>query len=275
MKKDFGGNTAFVTGASSGIGMAYARRLAADGRDLVLIARRREVLEELAEDLRATHGVEAEALAADLSAPEGLHAICDRVRDDRPGVLVHAAGFGTRGHLDDLDPAIVEAQVYLHDMAGLLLTRAALPGMKERASGEIVLVSSLGAFLTTAEYTVYSATKAFLNTFARGLRDELAGSGVRVQAVCPGLVKTGFMSTEFFAGFDFSAVPDAFWLSAEEVADESLRRLRKRYKPVLVAGRKNRAFLNFLQFPLLGPAVMALIGRASRKRVARGLPALF
>ena len=266
---------AVITGASSGIGRAYAQKLAADGYDLLLVARRREALEALAGEINGKNGGHAEILTADLSDQAQLRPLCARLGNETPDILVHAAGFGTRGHMADLDPAVLETQVYLHDIAGTLLSRAVLPGMKKRDSGAIILVSSLAAFLTTAEYTVYSATKAYLNTFAGGLREELAGTGVKVQAACPGLVKTGFMHTEFYSDFDYSAVPEAFWLNPEDVAAESLHRLNHRYKPVLIVGRKNRAFLNFLRFPVIGPAVMALIGAAGRKRVAKGLPALY
>lgn len=267
---------ALVTGASSGIGKAYAERLAADGFDLLLVARRQDVLDGLAATLRAAHGIAAEPLAADLSCSAGIERVRARLRElGAAEVLVHAAGFGTRGHVTDLAPDVLESQVYLHDVAGVLLSRAVLPEMKARNRGALILVSSLAAFFTTAEYTVYSATKAFLNTFCQGLRDELAGTDVKVQAVCPGLVKTGFMHTELYGDFDYSAVPEAFWLTPEAVVAESLERLRGRARPVVMAGRKNRLFVGFLRLPVVGSAAMALMSMASRRRVAKGLPALY
>jgi short-subunit dehydrogenase len=266
---------AVITGASSGIGKAYALFLAAGGYDLLLVARREDILEQLKGDIKEKFGVETSFLTADLSNREGVNLLLGEIKNRNVSVLVHAAGFGTRGHLVDLPSDVLEKQIYLHSIAGTLLARAVLPGMKKQNHGIIVFISSLAAFLTTAEYPVYSATKSYLNTLAIGLRDELAGTEVKVQAVCPGLTRTGFMHTEYYKEFDYSAVPEMFWMDPEEVVDISWRRLTHRYKPVIIPGRMNRMFLNMLQFPILGNLLRALMGRASRRRVAKGLPPAF
>ncbi len=266
---------AVVTGASSGIGRAYALFLAAKGYDLILIARRSEALELLTKEIKEKFPVNVEFLTADLSNRDGVDSVLAKINNRNTDVLVHAAGFGTRGHLADLPIEELEKQVYLHDVTATLLTRAVLPGMTERNTGFIIFISSMAAFLTTAEYPVYSATKSYLNILATGLRDELAGTGIKVQAVCPGLTRTGFMHTEYYKDFDYSAVPDMFWMEPEEVVEESWRRLTHRYKPVVVSGRMNRIFLNTLQFPVLGNLIKTLMGRASRRRVAKGLPPAF
>ena len=267
---------AVITGASSGIGKAYTLLLAEKGYDLLLISRRSEALRQLTEEIRDKYPVHADFLAADLSESSGTETLLKKLNENiKPEVLVHAAGFGTRGHLVDLSSDVLEKQVYLHNVTATLLARTVLPGMVERNKGFVVFISSMAAFLTTAEYPVYSATKSFLNLLATGLRDEVAGTDVKVQAVCPGLTRTGFMHTEYYKDFDYSAVPGMFWMEPEEVVDESWRRLNHRYKPVIVPGRMNRIFLGMLQFPVLGNILRSLMGRASRRRVAKGLPPAF
>lgn len=236
---------ALVTGASSGIGRSYAESLAADGYNLVITARRTGRLDALAGELSGSHNISIEKIPADLASSEGLEKLKRRITEG-PAIdfLVHAAGFGTRGHLADIEE----------------------PGMIERNTGRINLVSSLGAFLTTAEYTLYSATKSFLNTLVLGLRDELAATEVLVQAVCPGLVKTEFTETPTFRGFSFDAVPDKYWLSPETVVKESLHRLYHRYRPILVPKIGARLFLGILK---------SLMSSSSRRRIKAGKPAVF
>ena len=147
--------------------------------------------------------------------------------------------------------------------------------MIERNRGRIILVSSLAAFLTTAEYSLYSATKAFLNTLAQGLRDEFAATELRVQAVCPGLVKTEFVDTPAFKGFRYEGVPDKYWLAPETVVKESLYRLEHRYRPVLVPTVGARIFLGILNAPLIGALIRGMMGAAGRRRIKAGKPAMF
>lgn len=257
---------ALITGASSGIGEAYARRLARDGVDLVLVARRADRLESLAAELKRAHGVAVEVLAADLSSPEGIAAVERRLAEG-PALewLVSSAGFGTRGLYADVAADKTTRMVRLHVEANARLVRAALPGMLAARRGSLVLLSSLGAFLTTAQYVTYSATKAYLNMFVLGLRDELAGTGVRVQALCPGLTKTEFMATPEYAGFNYADVPDWAWMSAEEVVETSLRKLEGG-APIVVPGLGNRAFVAVMQSPVVGAAVRAAIARLGRGR---------
>lgn len=269
---------ALVTGASSGIGRTYARALAARGYDLMITARRSERLDELAGELENAHGISIDTIPVDLSTPEGLETVKTAVvaSPEAPvDFVVHAAGFGTRGHVADLEEGLVSGMVRLHCLAAAALVRSALPGMIDRNRGRIVLISSLGAFLTTAEYTLYSATKAFLNTFAIGLRDELAATEVRVQSICPGLVKTEFVDTPAFGDFHYDAVPKKYWLEPETVVEESLDRLERRYRPIVVPGFGTRMFLGILNAPLIGPAIKGMMAASSRKRIKAGKPAMF
>ncbi len=268
---------ALVTGASSGIGKAYAEYLASLGYDLLIVARRENLLSELAGNITEKHpGVNVDILPADLSGHEGVMKVKDKLSSGTmPDVLVNAAGFGTRGFLHEIDPELLEGQVYLMTVAAAVLTRIVLPAMIERKEGVIIHVSSVAAFISTAQYPVYSAVKVFLNSFVTGLRDELAATDIKVQSVCPGLTRTGFMYTDQYKEFDYSFVPDKYWMDPEEVVEESWKRLTKNYKPVVVTGRSNRFFVKMLSSPFIGPMFKRRISRRTRKRIKKGLPVNF
>lgn len=202
---------ALITGASAGIGAAYARALARAGSDLVIVARRRDRLEALAAELRGDTGVEVDVLVADLAADDGVRAVEDALgADERLTLLVNNAGFGAYRPFADVEPATAEALVRVHVLATVRLTRAALPGMVARGGGGVINVASMLAFSGTAgvgrlpHRAVYAGGKAFMVTFTQTLADELAGTGVRVQVCCPGLVRTEFHEVQ---GIDMSALP--------------------------------------------------------------------
>ena len=186
--------TALVTGASSGIGERLARLLAADGCDLIVVARRAGRLEELAAGLRAAHHVHVEVLAADLITPAGLLAAENRLSDaSRPvELLVNNAGFGLSGSFADVPADGAEAQIRLNVLALARLTHAVLPGMRKRGHGGILNVSSVAGVLISPGGAVYAATKAFVTSFSESLSAEVSGHGVHVTALCPGLTRTEF-----------------------------------------------------------------------------------
>ncbi|MER8182175.1 SDR family oxidoreductase [Kitasatospora sp. NPDC094015] len=234
--------TALITGATAGIGAAYARRLAKDGRDLVLVARDSERLAATAEELAKKYGVQVETLRADLSTDEGITAVEDRVRDGaRPvDLLINNAGFGNRGAFLTVPVEQELEMLKVHVEAILRTTSAALPGMRERGRGAIVNVASVAAFLPRG---TYGATKAWVVSFTQGVARDLGGSGVRLQALCPGFTRTEFHER---AGMGTSNVPAWGWLSADRVVDESLRDLArnrslsvpgKRYKVAVAVAR--------------------------------------
>ena len=221
---------ALVTGASSGIGTAFAERLARDGYDLIIVARRREKLETLAQRLQASHQVNVEVLTGDLSKPDSLRIVENRIaKDSALEFLINNAGFGGYMPFIELDPNQAEEQINLHIVALTRLTRAALPGMLARGHGAIVNVSSRLAFSASLGSTqlpkraTYVGTKAYINTFSQLLQSELEGTGVQVQALCPGLVETEFHT---HVGTDSSRFPAALVMKPEEVVSASLAGLK-------------------------------------------------
>ncbi|MDP9453885.1 MAG: SDR family oxidoreductase [Actinomycetota bacterium] len=228
---------ALVTGASGGIGETFARRLA-DDHDLVVVARRAERLHDLAGELRVG-GTDVEVLPADLRREDGLAAVEHRLAStERPvDLLVNNAGFGTTGTFADAALERELAMVELNVVALVRLTHAALVAMGARGRGAIVNVSSLAGFQAVPGTAVYAATKAFVTNFTEAVSEEARCSGVRLQALCPGLTRTEFHEVN---AFDVGWLPGVAWQSAEEVVDASLAGL-ERGRVVVVPGLVNRA----------------------------------
>ncbi|MFF7636484.1 SDR family NAD(P)-dependent oxidoreductase [Kitasatospora sp. NPDC008050] len=191
---DLTGRTALITGASSGIGAAFADALAARGAHLILVARREDRLTALADTLRARHGNDAHVLVADLGLPGAGAALLAETR--RLGldvdVLVNNAGFGSHGDVADTDPDRLTGQIQLNITALTDLTRAYLPDMVGRGRGAIVNVASAAAYQPVPHMAVYSATKAYVLSFTEALWAETRNTGVRVLALSPGATETEF-----------------------------------------------------------------------------------
>jgi short-subunit dehydrogenase len=216
--------TALITGATSGIGAAFASRLARDGRDLVLVARDGARLEEAAARHRE-RGVSVQVLVADLTTADGRGRVAARLTDPAAPVdlLINNAGAGQRHPFLEADPAALLGQHDLHVTAVLQLTRAALPGMVQRGHGAVVNVSSMLGFVTGSSST-YTAEKAWVTVFTEGLATTLAGTGVRALALCPGFVRTEFHDR---AGLDMGGRKGPMWLDAERVVEECLADLAR------------------------------------------------
>ena len=220
---------ALVTGASSGIGAEFAKHMARDGYDLILVARRRERLEELARQLQTDHSIAAEVLVADLTQPSDLRLVEQRLAEDSAlEMLVNNAGFGGYMPFIDLDPDRAEELIRLHVLAVTRLTHAALSGMVPRSHGTIINVSSLLAFSQTLpspplpKRATYAATKAYIHAFTQILHSELQGTGVQVQVLCPALVWTEFHAK---VNLDTSFIAPDMRLNPEEVVNASLKGL--------------------------------------------------
>jgi uncharacterized protein len=216
--------TALITGATSGIGAAFASRLARDGRDLVLVARDGERLEAAAARHRE-RGVSAQVLVADLATAEGRDRVVARLTDPAAPVdlLVNNAGATQRHPFLEADPAALLGQHDLNVTAVLQLTRAALPGMVQRGRGAVVNVSSMLGFVTGSSST-YTAEKAWVTVFTEGVATALAGTGVRALVLCPGFVRTEFHDR---AGLDTGGRKGPMWLDAERVVEECLADLAR------------------------------------------------
>ncbi|NEY31652.1 SDR family NAD(P)-dependent oxidoreductase [Streptomyces sp. PRKS01-65] len=190
--------TALVTGASSGIGAAYAQRLAAAGWDTVLVARRAQRLDDLAQRLREATGTTVETLVADLSDPGDLARVTRRAAGDDIGFLLNNAGINGYGPFGELEEDLMTKVLGINVLAVTALTRAAVPGMLARGRGTVVNVASLLAFAGALpphplpERAVYGGTKGYVVTFTRTLAAELAGTPLRIQVLCPGLTATEF-----------------------------------------------------------------------------------
>ena len=211
---------ALITGASAGIGKVFAQRLAASGHDILLVARDGIRLQQLADELSLQFGISAEALPADLSRDEGMRSVASRISQmERLDYLVNNAGFGSKGKLANRPVAEQATMLELHVMAPMLLTRAALPGMIARTSGTIINVSSVASFIHSPGNVNYCASKAYLRVFSEGLASELIGTGVHVQALCPGFTHTEFHDR---AAIDMKSTPGILWLDAGRVVDDSL-----------------------------------------------------
>lgn len=211
--------TAVITGASSGLGAEFARQLAATGADLVLVARDRDALDDLARTLSADHGVACEVLPADLTEPEGLAAVAERLRDpDRPvGILVNNAGFGLDLRFERNDIADEQRHLDLHVGATMHLSHAALGPMIARGSGRIVNVASVAAFMPRG---TYGAVKAWIVSFSRWANATY--KPVTVTAVCPGFTHTNFHERMGLPPGK-EGVPAWMWLDARDVVREGIR----------------------------------------------------
>jgi short-subunit dehydrogenase len=226
---------ALVTGASSGIGAAFAHRLAREGRHVALVARRADVLERLAETLRRNR-VDAHAIAADLTRPGAVQALAEDL--ERRGCvvdwLVNNAGFGTYGAFHELPLQRELEEIQLNVSALVELTGRFLPGMVARKRGAVINVASVAGFAPGPYMATYCATKAFVKSFSEAVAAEVSGTGVDVLCVCPGFTRTEFQTR---AEVDVSRVPNFAWMSAEAVADEAVKAVGR--KAVLVSGTMN------------------------------------
>ncbi|MEU6286485.1 SDR family NAD(P)-dependent oxidoreductase [Streptomyces sp. NPDC015140] len=234
--------TALITGSTAGIGAAFARRLAADGHNLVLVARDTKRLHEQATELHDRHGIEAEVLTADLSTDAGIEAVATRLGERRHPVdlLINNAGFGNKGKFLDVSMADELTMLKVHCEAVLRLTSAAVEAMRERGRGGVVNVASVAAFVPRG---TYGASKAWVVQFTQGVAKDLAGSGLRLMALAPGFVRTEFHER---AGMGTDNIPNWMWLDADKVVAAALDDLSRgkslsipdpRYKTLMGAAK--------------------------------------
>ncbi|WNM29695.1 SDR family oxidoreductase [Streptomyces sp. Li-HN-5-11] len=234
--------TALITGSTAGIGAAFARRLAADGHNLVLVARDTKRLRDQATELHDRHAIEAEVLTADLATDEGIEAVVARLGDRRNPVdlLINNAGFGNKGRYLEVPMADELTMLKVHVEAVLRLTSAAAEAMRERGRGGVVNVASVAAFVPRG---TYGASKAWVVQFTQGAARDLAGSGVRLMALCPGFVRTEFHQR---AGMGTDNIPNWMWLDADKLVATALADLA-RGKTVSVPDPRYKALMGVVK----------------------------
>jgi uncharacterized protein len=235
------GSTCLITGASSGIGADSARSLARRGHGVTLVARRTELLEQLADELRGSHGVRAETLAFDLGDAAARTRMLASIAELglTVEVLVNNAGFGSGGRFQDLDPERELEMVRVNVEAVVALCGRFVPEMVARRRGAVLNVASTAAFQPLPRQATYGATKAFVLAFTDALHAELKGTGVTATALCPGPVRTEFAES---AGIDDAAegLPGVFWTTSEFVAEQGVKGM-ERGRRVVVPGKLNQA----------------------------------
>lgn len=259
---------AVITGASAGIGAMFARKLAARGHDLLLIARREDRLRSLASELADAHHIRADFMTADLAAERDLENVAQHIQSSpNLGIVVNNAGFGIHGLFFESD---VEGQASMHRvhvMATMRLTHAALVNLVARGSGGVINVASVAGFAPAHGSVSYNSTKAWMINFTEGVAIELAGMGskVRVEALCPGFTLSEFHDV---VGMDRSGVPKSLWMTADFVVEESLKGLDQG-KVVVIPGWRYKLVvtgMKLLPAGLLRRMTMQGTRRFRRKR---------
>jgi hypothetical protein len=258
-----------ITGASSGIGAEFARQLAPE-HDLLLIARRRQRLDDLAEKFARLHQTNVEVLEADLSEETGLARAASRIAGEQHlALLVNNAGFGIRGRFWEAPLEAQEQMHRLHVMATLRLTHAALRNMVARDHGAIVNVASMAAIVRGAGTVSYAATKSWMTAFTEGLYIELRAShsNIAVQALCPGYTYSEFHDR--LGASEEQVAPRGFWMTAEEVVTASLNGLRRRKLIVIPGWRYQLVSAIVTKLPVsVRVAFESATTRSRRRRVA-------
>ena len=256
---------AVVTGATSGIGEAFARACAEAGCDLIITGRRREKIASVADSIRRLHDVDVEVVIAELADRDDLRRLVERIRGvDDLAILVNNAGFAENGFFHEQEIDRQRAMLRVHADATMELTHAVLPGMVKRKTGAIINVSSLGGLMPFPNNAVYSGSKAFVLFFTESISLELRGTGVRAQALCPGMTVTDFHEKMGFDPEDlYTSKGMRRAMSPDEVVEISFAYLEKD-RPICIPGRNNRT--TYLLTRLLPRRLLyALISASLRK----------
>lgn len=252
---------AVITGASSGIGKAFAISLASQGVDLLLIARREDRLTALSTELQQKYACTCENLALDLSNPANIEILAEKIRT-LPALhfLINNAGFGIQGDFVANDPQRETDMINLHVLATNQLCQAALPIMMLQKSGVIINVASVAGLMLTPHHINYDATKGYVILFSKVLAEEYSAYGIRVQALCPGYTRTEFHQQNDFSTFDTSKMPSLLWMSPETVVEKSLAALKHK-RVVYIPGLLNQLMTWVFTQPLFRAFIVPIYRR--------------
>jgi short-subunit dehydrogenase len=236
--------TAVITGATSGIGAAFAKRLAAAGYDLIITGRKRELIEKLADELRKKHGVNIKVIIAELSNDNDIQKVIDTINAaDNIDMLINNAGYsGYARNFIEVEPAHYEQMIKVHQVVPMRLVSVVAPKMIKQGKGTIINTSSIAAYNALPTAHVYGGTKSFLKIFSEGLYQELRAKGIKIQALCPGFTDTNF-AKDYMTEEEYTKLASStkrIMMSPEAVVDYSLKRLKKN-KVVCIPGLANKA----------------------------------
>jgi short-subunit dehydrogenase len=251
--------TAIITGATSGIGAAYARRLAQEGYDLIITGRKKEIIQKLADEVSARNKVKVNVIIADFAKEADIQRLLEVLKNkDDIEILINNAGqSGYDRHYEDLDITEHEKLVWTHEIAPMRLISMILPGMIKRQKGIIINVASIASFLPVTGLSVYCGVKAFVRLYTQSLYLELRDKGIKVQALCPGYTKTNW-GKDYFSKRLIDEIPTAKGMTPEKVVECSLSALRKN-KWVCMPGMMNRMMARL--FPSLPAGMYYSMGK--------------
>jgi len=247
---------AVITGATGGLGTRFCWQLAEQGYDLLMIDRRQSTLDELASEITGKLGVNVDTECVNLVDEEGVKRLAEHLQSlPDVSLLVNNAGFGQSNYFIDIDVENHVDMVNLHVHTPVRLCHAVLPGMIRRDRGAIINVSSLSAWTPCAGIVQYSATKQYLVSFSEAVKEELRGTNVNIQALCPAFIKTGFFDTDAMGTFNDKKVPRWLWVTADDVVSCSLKRL---HQVIVVPGLACRILGRLMRVPIAQPLVRRL-----------------
>jgi len=252
---------AAITGATGGLGTQFCWQLAEQGYHLLIIDREQQALDKLATEITSKLDVAVDTRCVNLVDEAAVKALAQHLASlSGVSLLVNNAGFGQSRYFVDIDVENHVDMVNLHVHTPVRLCHAVLPGMIRRDRGAIINVASLSAWTPCAGIVQYSATKQYLVTFSEAVKEELKGTQVKIQALCPAFVKTGFFDTEIMDAFNERHVPRWLWITPEEVVCYSLKRL---HQVIVIPGLACRILGRLMRMPVAQPFVRRL---ATNKR---------
>lgn len=243
-------STALITGASFGIGAAFAQALATRKNDLILVARSQDKLNQLAQELQQQHNIKVEVLVQDLIVPGAAKSVYEAVTQKEISVdlLINNAGFGTYGAFSDSSLPKQLEMIQLNILSLVDLTYQFLPQMQQRGSGAIINLGSIASYYPMPYMAVYAATKAFVLSFSEALQAENQARGVKVLAVCPGPTKTNFFDVAGFEEFASGSAGDKTSATPESVVKDALKALEGQASTVISGGFPNQVLVNLPRF---------------------------